>query len=302
MKTWKTAAVVTVAVAAAGVGAAIAPRLDAQTTVTRTPRAFEVHTGGSRIGVSIRDVEDADAKTAQGASTGAIVEQVSTDSPADKAGIRKGDVFVEFDGERVRSVRQLTRLVQETPAGRTVSAILLREGQRTTVSITPRDEGRFSFEGFEDLGDWARDFRYRVAPRAVPPPPAPPSGPVPPAPPAPPPAVWSFDELFGRSGRLGISIDSLSPQLAEYFGTKEGVLVTSVTDDSAAAKAGIKAGDVITSVNGEPVREPQDVRRRMQNLADGDEFTIAVMRDKKPLTLKGKAERTTPRRSSRTIL
>ena len=125
--------------------------------------------------------------------------------------------------------------------------------------------------------------------------------PTPPNPPTPP-MVWNFDELVGRAGRLGISIDSLSPQLAEYFGTKEGVLVSSVSDDSAAAKAGMKAGDVITNFNGSAVGDPQDLRRRIQNLNDGDEFTVTVMRDRKPVTLKGKAERPERRRTSRTIL
>ena len=114
--------------------------------------------------------------------------------------------------------------------------------------------------------------------------------------------VWDFDGLIGRSGRLGISIDSLSPQLAEYFGTKEGVLVSSVSDNSAAAKAGLKAGDVITNFNGSTINDPQDMRRRIQSLNDGDEFTVTVMRDRKPVTLKGKAESPERRRTSRTIL
>jgi membrane-associated protease RseP (regulator of RpoE activity) len=304
MNRWKTAALVAVAVAAPAVGAALAPTAHGQTRVARAPgsRALEILTGGSRIGVSIRDVEDGDTKNPNGVNAGVVVEEVSTDSAAEKAGIRKGDVIVEFDGERVRSVRQLTRLVQETAPGRTVSAILQRDGQRTTVSVTPRDDSSFSFRGLEDLGDWGREFRYRVAPRATPPaPPAPPNAPTPPAPPSPP-MGWDFDGMLGRAGRLGISIDSLSPQLAEYFGTKDGVLVTSVSDDSVAAKAGLKAGDVITSFNGGTVSEPQDLRRRLQNLDDGDEFTIGVIRDRKTVTLKGKAERTDRRRSFRTIL
>jgi serine protease Do len=288
MKTWKTAAVLAIAVAAAAIAAAVAPPLQGQTRITPKARTVQVFTGGSRIGVSIRDVEESDSKAVKGAATGVIVEEVATDSPAEKAGIRKGDAIVEFDGERVRSVRQLTRLVQETPAGRTVPAVLQRDGQRTPVSVTPVDDGRFSFQGFDELG---REFRLAV-PRIAPPPP--------PNPPAPPPA-WNFDGLVGRS-RLGISIESLSPQLAEYFGTKDGVLVSSVSDDSAAAKAGIKAGDVITSFNGSAVGDPQELRRRIQSLNDGDEFTVSVTRDRKPLTLKGTAERPERRRTSRTIL
>jgi serine protease Do len=299
MTMWKTAALGAALAAAAGAGAAITPVAHGQTRVVRaqsSPRALEIITGGSRIGVSIHDVEEGEGKAVKGVTNGVIVDEVTAESAAEKAGIRKGDAIVEFDGERVRSARQLTRLVQETAAGRTVQAAIVRDGQRSTVSITPRDSGAFGFDRFEDLADLG-NFRYKVAPRA-------PEAPKPPSPPVPP-MVWNFDEFVGRSttSRLGITVSTLSPQLAEYFGTKEGVLVSSVTDDSAAAKAGIKAGDVITSINGSAVNDPSDVRRRVTDLGDGDEFTIAVMRDRKPLTLKGKAERPERRRTtSRTIL
>lgn len=279
---------------AAAAGAAVAPPVSAQEKVrVQSPRALEIFAGGSRIGVSVRDLDDADMKSRPGAA-GVVVEEVATGSPAEKGGIRKGDVIVEFDGERVRSARQLTRLVQETPAGRSVTAAILRDGQRSTVTVTPSESSTFSFGDLPELEGWARDFAYSVVPR----PPSPPSRPMPPSAPG----VRRFDELIGRASRLGVTVDSLSPQLAEYFGTKQGVLVTSVYDDSAAAKAGLKAGDVITSLNGSPVDQTSDVRRMIQELQEGDEFTLQVMRDRKPLTLKGKVENSERRRTVRTML
>ena len=300
MKTLKTVACGAALAIAAGLGGIGSPAAFAQTQVLRAqaPRSVEILTGASRIGVSVRDIEDGDGKAMKGDLAGVMVDDVSTGSAAEKAGIKKGDLVVEFDGERVRSVRQLTRLVRETPSGRTVQAAIVRDGQRSTVSITPSDGGGFRFEGFDEIADMARDFRYRVAPR----PPAPPASPGRPARPAPP-SEWNPEGLLGRSGsRLGISVSSLSPQLAEYFGTKGGVLVASVAEDSAAAKAGIKAGDVITSFDGSAVNDPAEVRRRAADLGDGAEFTIGVIRDKKPLTLKGKAERRETRRIYRTTL
>jgi serine protease Do len=245
--------------------------------------------GGSRIGVSVREVEDEDVKAAKlTAPAGAVVEDVVEESAAEKAGIRKGDIVVEFDSERVRSARQLTRLVQETPTGRKVSAVVVRDGQRVTLSVEP-DSGTGFFDGLRGMKDW-EGFAY--ARPAIPP--TPPAAPVPPA--------WSMDDFFFRSGRLGITVDDLSPQLAEYFGTKEGVLVTSVQDGSSAAKAGLRAGDVITSVNGSAVDDPAELRRRLQNVDEGEEFTIAVMRDKKPQTLKGKLEQSSRRRSYRSVI
>ena len=177
MTIWKTAALGAALAAAAGVGAAMAPVAHGQTKIVRTqsPRALEIITGGSRIGVSIRDLEDADGTAVKGVTAGVLVEDVTTESAAEKAGIRKGDAIVEFDGERVRSARQLTRLVQETPAGRTVQAAIVREGQRSTVSITPREGSGFGFDKLEDLANLG-DFRYKLAPT----PPRPPAAPAPP--------------------------------------------------------------------------------------------------------------------------
>jgi S1-C subfamily serine protease len=64
----------------------------------------------------------------------------------------------------------------------------------------------------------------------------------------------------------------------------------------------VKAGDVITSLNGSAIDDPAELRRRVQELKEGQEFTVAVMRDKKALTLKGKLEQTTPRRTYRTVI
>ncbi len=303
MRIWKAAVLAAALIVAAGAGAAVMPAARAQTRIVRAqaPRAFEILNGGSQIGIAVRDVEDGDSKTAKGPSAGALVDDVTADSPAEKAGVRKGDVIVEFDGERVRSARQLTRLVEETPAGRTVPMAVTRDGQRTTLSITPREGTRFGFERLEDLAGWGRDLRYRVAPRAFPAPPAPPAPPAAPRPPDPP-SVWGLDDLLGRTNRLGITVDRLSSQLADYFGTKEGVLVSSVSDGSAASKAGVKAGDVITAINGTAVNDPSDVRREVQRMDDGEDFSISVMRDRKAVTLKGKAERPERRRPVRTSI
>jgi serine protease Do len=254
-------------------------------------RAFDVISHAGRIGVSVRDLEADDTKQAK---TGVIVDEVGTGSPADKAGVKTGDAITEFDGERVRSVRQFTRLVQETPAGRSVPLVLSRGGQRSTVNITPE---RSSFDdGFA--------MRLLEAPRARPA--------VPPAPatPRPPsmlmPAVpYEFPGLRMSTGRrLGVTLEGLDDQLAQYFGVKEGALVKSVTDGSSAQKAGVKAGDVITAINGRHVYDASDVNRALDRMENTDEYSVEIVRDKKPQTLKGKLEPrdTRARVRARTIL
>ena len=99
------------------------------------------------------------------------------------------------------------------------------------------------------------------------------------------------------AGRLGISVDELSPQLADYFGTKEGVLVTTVRDNSDAARR--SEGRRRHHVAERRARDDaSDLRRRAQGLEGGDEFTLAIVRDKKPTTLKGKVEPPQPRRTT----
>jgi serine protease Do len=298
MRRWRTAAWTAAIVAAVGIGAALGPVHGQVPPRARDsgPRVFQFAGGtGSWIGVSVRELADDDVTKAKlPASVGVWVEEVSKESPAETAGIRAGDVIVEYDGERVRGTRQFTRLVQETPAGRKVQASVIRDGQRVPLSVEPREGGGGNFFGELDrLPEMARGWMV-PAPPAPPAPPSPRAVPVPPAPPAPPRGNFDFDfgDLLGRvgSGRLGITITELQPQLADFFGTKAGVLVTSVTPDTAAAKAGLKAGDVITAFNGTPVTSTSELRQRSSALKDGEEFSVGVVRDKKPTTLKGKAE------------
>jgi serine protease Do len=298
MTTFKAAACV-LAFCGASAGAAVVPTHDSDAQAVAIKRAqapTAIFAGGARLGVTVRDIEDSEVKGARlSAAAGAVVEEVSDGSAAEAGGIRKGDVIVEFDGERVRSARQFTRLVQESADGRKVNAVVVRDGQRMTLSVEPRQGSGALFEKFRRFEDFAGGFNNFAVP-------------VPPARPAPtprvsPPSPWVFDDFLPPgSARLGLTVDTLSPQLAEYFGTKEGVLVKSVQDNSTAAKIGIRAGDVITSVNGSTINDAAELRRRLQSLKEGDEMTIGIMRDKKAQTLKGKMEGTGRRRTYRSTV
>ncbi len=281
MKGWKTAAVATALWGVTGVGPAVSiGTTHAQDTDVKAfqllgdnvewldaAQNFNFAGGSSQIGVSIRDVDEKDATKAKGTATGVVIEDVEADSPAQKAGLKTGDIVTEFDGERVRSTRQFIRLVQETPTGRQVSLAVMRDGQRVTVSVQPRDGNALRFKYFNIPTPKSPAMKFDGD-------------------------LWApkIQRLIGGSGRLGISIEDLSTQLADYFGTKDGVLVTSVADNSNANKAGVKAGDVITSLNGQTITSAEDLRTRTQRLEPGDEFSVGVVRDKKPVTLKGKID------------
>ncbi len=225
---------------------------------------------GAQLGVSVREL---DAEQAKGRS-GAVVEDVRAGSAAEKAGIRKGDVITEFDGEKVRGVRHLTRLVSETPEGRTVNATVVRQGTRVDVAVTP-DSG--------SLASADRDVDVLVPPKRFEK-----------RPPRMPEGAWTFrgerpGALWGfrsERGRLGVKIQELDRQLAEYFGASTGVLVSSVDADSPAARAGLKAGDVVTAVNGKAIAEPADLIEAVRAVDDGATLTLDYTRDKKPQSAK----------------
>lgn len=242
---------------------------------------------GSQLGVMVRDLEAAAAAK----SPGVEIEEVTPDSPAAKAGLKSGDIVTEYDGERVRSARQFTRLVQETPDGRSVKMGVLRNGQRQTVEATP-EAREFSWsmnaDGDRILREAERGMRDldRRGPREFNI--------------NPPGFNFRFEDGFPgvrvmSRGRLGVSVEGLSDQLAGYFGAKDGgALVSSVTADSPAAKAGIKAGDVITTVNGSRVRDADDLVRELSD-AKSDEVTIGLLRDKKETSVKAMLESRTDR-------
>ncbi|HJN46780.1 MAG: PDZ domain-containing protein [Vicinamibacterales bacterium] len=217
--------------------------------------------GRSHVGLSIEDVADNDA-----ADEGAVIVDVRPESPAASAGFLVGDVLVEFDGERVRSASQLTRLVRETPVGRTVSSTVVRDGTQVELEVTPEQGGGVmatvqSLDHREGLGDVEilRDYVGGFEPDAARP------------------FVYGF-----RSGReparLGVNVQELSPQLADYFGVDDGVLVSSVEEESVGEQAGLQAGDVITSVDGRVVEDIATLRRRLSAVDPGEEVSIGLTR------------------------
>ena len=251
--------------------------------VQRERPAFDLYLNGmlqgSRLGIGIRDVDAADVKREKlDAQTGAAVDEVAAGSAAEKAGIKAGDVVVSFDGERVRSARHLARLVDETPDGREVEATVVRNGERMSLKVTPASERswlslqgpgnvlrQYSFQAPErfdlnlrnfDTREFGGELRNRLRP---------------------------FFFTDGRA-RLGIGVEDLTEQLGAYFGAGTGgVLVTEVDDGTPARTGGLRAGDVITRVNEQQVRNTDELRRRLADVT-GD-VRIGIVRDRKEQTL-----------------
>ena len=98
---------------------------------TERPNVMMLDGRGAQLGVMVSDVDP------KAAPAGVRIDEVNEDSPAEKSGIKAGDIVVDYDGERVRSARQFTRLVQETPEGRSVAIGIMRDGKKQTLNATP---------------------------------------------------------------------------------------------------------------------------------------------------------------------
>jgi serine protease Do len=203
------------------------------------------------IGVSIEDQRDG----------GAIVRRVEPGSPAEKAGLKEGDVILQFNKEDVVGVQQLTRVVRETPVGRTVDVKVRRDNREETFKITTERGPQFRSGRFElnlpDVHIFA-DRAIRDFPRV------------------------QVNTVFEQSG---VRVEQMTDQLRDFFGVfgNSGVLVTSVDAGSAAEKAGLKAGDVITVVDGKTIRNPTDFSREMRA---GSKPVLKIVRDKQEREIK----------------
>ena len=211
---------------------------------------------------------------------GVGVTQVIKDSPAEKAGLRKDDVILRLDGENVTSVRKLNRVVSELAPDQSVRVTVSRGGaeQEITATIGKRNNSNMVgdlLRGEPRIWKWEGDpktFKWEGPDRF------PDNG-------------GDMTFFLGNSRRIGVSTMELTKQLADYFGIAggKGVLVTAVTDDGPAAKAGVRAGDVITAIDGEAVDSPGDISRAINRKKDGD-VTLTIIRNKSQQTI-----RVTPR-------
>ena len=249
------------------------------------PQAFSFFLeGGSFLGVYAEDLNKENmTRYGMREARGVGITQVVKDSPAEKAGLKKDDVILRFEGDSVTSVRKLNRLVSEVARDQTVRLGISRGGgeQEISVTIAKRNDSINAMEHFKGLDklqglDKFQGFdRFRELEKAMPP------GAN----------VWKWEGqgpgkdgmvfAFGNHRRIGVSTMQLTKQLADYFGIGDGkgVLVTSVVDASPAAKAGLKAGDVITSIDGEKVEGAGDLARGINKKKEGD-VTLTVIRNK----------------------
>ncbi len=236
--------------------------------------------GSSWLGVELHEVNGDTAKELKlPAERGVVLSSIVPDSPAAKAGLKENDVVTEINGQRVEGAAQFRRMIREIPAGRTAQLTVWRDRHAQTVSVTlgKAEERRHSFKMITPAPGAPGSFTFSM-----------------PEIPMIPPMEWDGSRfLLGGPPRLGIDAEDLNGQLGSFFGAPdgEGILVREVNPGSAAEKGGVKAGDVITSVNGERVRTVGDLREKLaakreaKDKDKGQTVKLGVLRNKSEVSL-----------------
>jgi serine protease Do len=243
----------------------------AQAAAPRARAAATVSNETPYLGIGVQDVDSERATALKLKEVrGAEITSVTENGPASKAGIKDGDVVLEYNGQPVEGKDQLARLVRETPIGRQVKIGVWRNGAMQTVTATMEAKKGGNVMVFG--GDGAPfpmpdghipDFQSFKMPDIE---------------------IPRFQMLY-PSPLLGIQGESLGnqEQLAEFFGVKEGVLVKSVNRNSAAEKAGIKAGDVIVRVEDTKVNNTQELTSALRSHRSNKNVNLTVVRNKKEM-------------------
>ncbi len=253
------------------------------------------------LGVCLEEITDRVAKEKKlPAPEGALVTCVQKDSPAAKAGLKEGDVIIGWNQLEIYSAMQLSRIVHETPPGRTVRLRIVRDGKqrklqvkldqrslkkkvwfdddwKSTVMERLKEKGevveevRKSQERMEELRRQLREQAEKLKELAEK---------LKEEMHALKPQLKPFSTAFPR--RLGIRTIALTEQLAAYFGVpgRKGILIIEVEKDTPAERAGLRAGDVITEVNHRKVDSPIDLMLELMR-RDTATVRLTIIRDQK---------------------
>jgi C-terminal processing protease CtpA/Prc len=185
-----------------------------------------------------------------------LVTKVTKEEAAEKAGIKKYDVIQYFNDEKIRRPGDLVEVVRENKPGTQAKIKLVRDGKEKELTVT-LGELKFKSHSFKWKDKDGKKYVF----------------------------------VSGRAF-LGVHLQNLDKDLAEYFGVKEdeGVLILKVSADTPAEKAGLKAGDVIVKFNDKNISNAGDVTGILTDLKKGDQVDIDIVRHKKKKTVKAELD------------
>lgn len=214
------------------------------------------------LGVMVSNIENDDPDTIK---EGARIVEVFKGSEAEKIGLEKGDIIVEMHGKTIKDPSDLVDIFEDVEEGAEVKLSVMRNGEKKsyTAKLKPFEGNAYAFHVDEEDGDIMIDvFRapgkekeYKVIRSS-----------------------GINATSGGKGGYLGVQIKDLSKQLQEYFEVKNGVLIEEVMKDSPAEKSGLKAGDVIVSINDRKLEDYHDLIRTVNFYNPDEEVAISFVR------------------------
>lgn len=208
---------------------------------------------------------------------GAIIKKVVPGSPADKAGLERGDIIIKLGNKELIDSDDLSKTVLALNAGDEVDILIIRDGKKETITAILGSGDREDFEPgqiFKWYGEPQHGKPQRGGPKCGKPSYGMPHMKS---------QYFNFQESGSNNTYIGISLENLTDQLGEYFGLKDGngILVTEVVEDSPAKKAGLKAGDVIIKVDGDKVADIPTIQKAVRQKEEGEKVEITLLRNKK---------------------
>jgi S1-C subfamily serine protease len=240
--------------------------------------------GSGWLGVEIGEVTAEKAKDLKlTAQRGVVVMDVEPDGPAAKAGLKENDVVTQYDGQVVEGTVQFRRLVRETPTGRTVALVISRNGATQNISVELGERSAFFEKRMKGkMRDFDNAFAFSMPNQDF---------------------TLAMPPVDARMPSLGVKAEDLSGQLGSYFGAPDGsgILIREVRSGTAAAKAGLQAGDVIIKVDGKPVRTLADLRVVLRDKSDQKSVALGIIRKAAEISVTVGIERPQPSESSHVV-
>jgi serine protease Do len=237
---------------------------EAQQLFAQAPGLLDSDEGTGWLGLEMSEITEEQAKDLKiTPAHGVVVSELLAGGPAAKAGLQADDVILQYDGHDVEGTVQFRRLVRETPPGRSVALTVLRAGREEKLTIQVGNRAR----NIEN--EWNEGTALTVPPQAFN-------------------FKMEMPELFmGMTPVLGIEGEDVNGQLGAYFRVPgdDGVLVRAVSSGTPAAKAGIKAGDVITRVDGVTVTTLAELRAQLRAKREEKTVSVMVIRQGSPMSV-----------------